>query len=325
VTAHVAISARKATRKNITGTTTGHVGVARAILRQRVHAAHATAVVGVAKTVTRHFSDTLAFSDATHNLTTIATVVDRFYLSERSYYRLQGVDLGPVVDLAVGLDSGQITLYVLEDPSLVPVSLTPSTIDFYQRDSAPVLRMQIAALNQDGTTTPIDLTGATCHFFIRRQNAVANIFSAAAGTDALALCAALPNPTQLKQAVTGSGSGQSVVVDTTTGTGLVNNGPMNVGLPTAANYETIASVGTPDGTHLFGTFAKNHLPGEPIVEVGVASPDPVYNARNGYTTYAIPINTLASPGAYLGQVQIQTAAGLVQHSSMVTINVLVGF
>jgi hypothetical protein len=246
------------------------------------------------------------------------SAADRVGFADAALVQRKSPKLPVGIDLAVRQQTTDIILVLSTDlQSTLPFSITPQQITMYTGDTGPTLRFQVV---DDGTGTPLDLTGATIQFLVKRSGA-----TTLAIPSALSACTSLPNPTQLEQAVTGSGSGQSVIVDTTAGTGLVNNGPMNVGVPSAANYETIASVGTPDGTHLFGIFAKNHLPGEPVVEVAVSSPDPVYNARGGYCLYAWPEGAPNVPATYQGQLKITFASGVIEHTAILTIVVTEGF
>lgn len=221
-------------------------------------------------------------------------------------------------DLSCRQQGQDITLVASTDPaSTLPYSITPPAITLYSGDTGPVLRFHVVA---DDTGANLDLTGASVQFLLRRTSGVS-----LAIPSVLSGCTVLPNPTQLEQQVVGSSTAQSVIVDTTAGTGLVSNGAMNVGLPGTTTYETIASVTVADGTHLYGAFTKNHNVGEPVTEVSVVSPDPVYNARAGYCTYDWPQGVPLVPATYSGQLKITFASGVVEHTAVLTITVQEGF
>lgn len=248
---------------------------------------------------------------------TYAAADDSFWSDTAAYQaRMPTANVG--LDLQALQQDGAITVPLATSLATpVPFTITPSSIQMFSGDTGPILRFLVV----DGETgAPIDLTGATIQFLVKRLNSVDLAFPSS-----LSGCTNLPNPTKLAQKVVGSGTGQSVLVDTTTGTGLVNNGPMNVGLPSATNYESIASVGTPDSTHLFGIFVQNHDLGEPVVEANTTSPDPVFNARGGYCLYSWPQGAPTVPATYQGQLKITLASGVVEHSALLTIVVQEGF
>jgi hypothetical protein len=314
----------KATRKvigtGITGTAnTRH----RLALRKKITlTVHGTAVAS--KGVKRSFTDHFTFTSPLMAKVLGKTIIEYLSFKGRTFERPNTPVMSQTVDLTATLQGGNsITVIIFKDPSsTVAASISPPIITFFQRDTAPVLRFKVI---DDDTQAIVVLTGATCQFLVRRQNAIANIFDTAQGTGTLTFTTALPNPTHTAQVVTASGSNQSVTVDTTVGTGLpAGTSLMNVGVPGSANYE-VCNLGNADSTHVYGIFTFNHSIGEPITAVGVSSPDAIYNAGNGYTTYTVPAGMLSTPGTYFGQLRIQTAAGLVQHSSPVQINVLQGY
>jgi hypothetical protein len=219
------------------------------------------------------------------------------------------------IDLIAYQQSQDVLLVLSSDPaSTVASSITPAVITMYATDSGPVLRLRVV---DDDTLLPADLTGATCQFTVRRQNA-----PAAALPVALTGCTTLPNPALLTQAVVASGTAQNVVVSSNTTLGAAGSSPnIAVGVPGTSTYEIVNLFINSDGVHVYGVFTQNHNIGEPLCVPGVSSPDPIYNAHNGYVLYAWPQGAPATPGTYFGQLKVDFASGVIEHTALVQINV----
>jgi len=244
------------------------------------------------------------------------TSSDRFGVKDFSITQLRSVNLPVGIDLTARQLSSDITLVVSADAnSTLPYSINPQAIQMFSGDTGPTLRFLIV---DDDTGKALDLTGATIQFLVKRVNG-----TGLAIPSSLSACIALTNPAFIAQSVAVNASPQSILVDSSSTLGA---GPAlcNVGIPGATNYESV-SLTKVDSTHMSGIFTEIHTPTEPIVTAGVTTPDPLFNAKNGYVLYSWPQGVPNVPATYQGQVKIVFASGVIEHTSVLTINVVEGF